>query len=110
MKRVFCSDDQTAIGIVCGLLSQARIETRVLNESTASVLGSVPFFVALPEVHVLHDEDEPRARTIIAQFESGVVRDALPNQPWICPRCGETIEGQFTDCWKCSPKDTAPDG
>jgi hypothetical protein len=21
---------------------------------------------------------------------------------WICPRCGETIEGQFTECWKCA--------
>ncbi len=21
---------------------------------------------------------------------------------WICPRCSETIEGQFTECWKCA--------
>ena len=110
MKKVFASDDQTAIGIVRDLLSQAGIETRVLNESTASVLGSVPFFVALPEVHILRDEDEARARTISARFESGEFRGALPNEAWTCPRCGETIEGQFTECWKCGPKDAAPDG
>ena len=110
MKKVFSSDDQTAIGIVCDLLSQAGIATRVLNESTASVLGSVPFFVALPEVYVLHDKDESRARTIIEQFESGVIRNVLPNESWMCPRCGEAIEGQFTECWRCSPNDMAPAG
>ncbi len=22
--------------------------------------------------------------------------------PWPCPRCGEVIEGSFTECWKCA--------
>ena len=26
---------------------------------------------------------------------------SLPRHEWRCPRCGETIEGQFTDCWSC---------
>jgi hypothetical protein len=21
--------------------------------------------------------------------------------PWICPQCGEELEGQFGQCWKC---------
>ncbi|MGH7830408.1 MAG: DUF7577 domain-containing protein, partial [Candidatus Binatia bacterium] len=22
-------------------------------------------------------------------------------EPWQCRKCGEVIEGQFTDCWNC---------
>ena len=28
---------------------------------------------------------------------------AFPDpQPWTCPTCGETIEGQFAECWNCA--------
>ena len=23
---------------------------------------------------------------------------------WVCPKCGEKIEGQFESCWKCASK------
>ena len=105
MKRVFASQDPAALIIVRDLLAQEEIETRILNEMTASVLGQVPSLPTMPEVWVLHDEDEPAARKIVRRYESGEIRDELPREPWECPRCGETIEGQFTQCWRCEEDD-----
>ncbi len=101
MKRVFASKDQAAIEIVRGLLAEAGIEAQVFNERTASVLGDVPFFSAMPELWVTREEDRPRALEIVERFESGEARDELPSEPWTCPACGENIEGQFTSCWQC---------
>jgi hypothetical protein len=105
VKRVFASQNVAALTIVCDLLAQEGIETKILNEKTASVLGEIPFLLAMPEVWVLHDEDEPAAQEIVGRYESGEIREELSREPWECPRCGETIEGQFTECWRCEDDD-----
>ena len=30
------------------------------------------------------------------------------DESWICPRCSESIEGQFTSCWKCAEEGVPP--
>lgn len=35
-------------------------------------------------------------------FQPPAVPPPVPADDWICPRCSETIEGQFTECWKCA--------
>ncbi len=30
------------------------------------------------------------------------VEQVEPSKAWICPKCGESIDGQFTECWKCN--------
>jgi rubrerythrin len=112
MKRVFASKDRSAIEIVRGLLADEGIRTTVFNEATGSVLGDVPFFLAMPEIWVLADEDAAPARALVERYESGALRASLPKEPWVCPDCGELIEGQFTECWHClehDPRDE-PDG
>ncbi|NLE61257.1 MAG: DUF2007 domain-containing protein [Planctomycetes bacterium] len=101
MKRVFASQDQTLIVIVRGLLADEGIDTVVQNENMSAVVGEVPFFLAMPEICVVRDEDESQAIAIIERFESGEGREQELMKPWRCPRCGETMEEQFTACWKC---------
>jgi predicted amidophosphoribosyltransferase len=31
-------------------------------------------------------------------------------EDWTCPGCGETIEGQFTECWSCGHEAPATEG
>ena len=109
MKKVFASNDPTRIQILRDMLAHEGIETTVLNESTSAVLGEIPFFSAMPEVWILHDDDGPRARAIVERFESGEVRDAARKPPWTCPQCGQQIEGQFTECWSCDANDPRHD-
>jgi NADPH-dependent glutamate synthase beta subunit-like oxidoreductase len=109
MKRVFASQDRAAIAIVRELLANEGIETIVQNENMSAICGEIPFFLAMPEVCVLRDEDLAEAQAIVERFESGEARDQAGKKPWRCPRCGETIEGQFTICWKCGTRMEAQD-
>ena len=105
MKRVFSSDDGAVIEIVRALLARDGIETNVFNENLAAATGMLPFFFAMPEIWVIRDDDEQPAKAIVARFESGELREELPNEPWTCPKCGQMIEGQFTECWQCDLPD-----
>ncbi len=109
MKRVYTSKDRAALEVLRGLLRQAGVESTVLNENASSVLGEVPFFLSQPEVWVAAGEDAERAAKIVAAFESGAVRHAQPTETWTCPDCGETQEGQFTQCWRCTEGDPRDD-
>ncbi len=100
MKKVYSNSDQAAIAIVRDLLAQQGIESKVLNENTAAVLGEIPFLHATPEVWV-RDEDRAQALTIVERFESGETRESMARPAWTCPQCNEQIAGQFTECWNC---------
>ncbi len=100
MKKVYSNSNQAAIAIVRDLLAQQDIESKVLNENTAAVLGEIPFLRATPEVWV-RDEDGEQALTIVERFESGETRESLARPAWTCPECSEQIDGQFTECWNC---------
>ena len=105
VKKVFASNDRAAIGIVRDLLNEQGIESRVFNEATSAVLGDIPFFHTMPEVWVLREEHVAAAKTIVQSFESGEALDNRNGPDWVCDTCGETIEGQFTSCWRCTGTD-----
>lgn len=108
MKKVYASPDCTQIEIVGQLLRDEGIESRVFNEQTSAVLGDIPFFRAFPEIWV-RKEDESSAKAVVARFESGQVRDERKSEPWTCPECSQSIEGQFTECWSCTVDDPRDD-
>ena len=104
MKKVYSNSDQAAIVIVRELLAQEGIESKVLNENTAAVLGEIPFLHAMPEVWV-RQEDCEVAQTVVEQFESGETLESIARPAWTCPNCDEQIDGQFTECWNCAEAD-----
>ncbi len=108
MKKVYSSADASQIEILCGLLAEEGIKAEVLNEDIAAVSGEVPFAWATPQVWVVNDEDEERALALVARMETGAAAESLRGEPWTCPRCGETMAGQFTKCWKCGTNREQP--
>lgn len=104
MRKVFSTRDLLAMTELRGLLDQEGIETTILRENTASLFsGLLP--TEVPELWVVRDEDEDRARQLIEAFQGGA-QQPPPGQSWICPTCGEQIEGQFTECWNCAAGET----
>ena len=81
------------------ILAEAGIECLIRNESLAVAMGEIPVSECFPELWVLNDSDYDRAAAIIAEWRSSP--DTVEATPWVCPSCGETIEGQFGACWKC---------
>lgn len=82
------------------LLESAGIRCFVRNEGLAGAIGELPFVECWPEVWVVHNGDALRARGLV-----DAAREAEPPRgiDWRCERCGEVVEGQFEECWRCAP-------
>ena len=103
MKKVYAAPDLLTTGHVHNLLQQAGISTQIHNYFLSGALGDLPINECWPEIWVA-DTDEIRALSILAEIEA---QEKNPKPQWVCHRCGELNEGQFSECWKCGT--THPD-
>ncbi len=117
MKHVYTARDEMEAHFVRGLLEQQGIEADVQGETLQSgAYGTLPLSSqATPSVWV-EDAQEQRAGEIIEEYRQVDRANAQagatdkPRATWSCPNCGERVEEQFTQCWKCGhnrPEGTA---
>jgi hypothetical protein len=95
LKRIYSSHNLAAVHHARNLLETAGIGAVVRNEFLSSAMGDLPPAECQAEVWVLFEEDVPAAETLLRSITSPVDLPA-----WMCS-CGETCEGQFTQCWRC---------
>ena len=106
MRKVYESDNIAVIGHVRQVLEQHEIGCIVRNEFLFGGAGEIPINETWPEIWVTDDRDYIRARTLV----DAVTTPTEPTEPrWQCRACGELIEGQFTDCWRCGASRPDPD-
>jgi len=114
MKELFRSSDTALIGLYESILADAEIPHFVRNDATqqAMVGGLLSALLPLPEfwpaLCVINDEDYSEAMQLIQ-----AAREPAPSAQgeWKCPGCGETVPGNFTECWNCAtPLPGAPNG
>jgi hypothetical protein len=97
MQRVYEAANLQEAHLVLHLLSEEGIEARVLNANAQGGLGEIPFTQAYPEIWVMRDDDETRARAIIAVYEERPPVKGTRH----CPACGEENPANFETCWHC---------
>jgi hypothetical protein len=105
MKKVTTHESLAYIGHLKNLLEQSDIHCIVRNDQLSGGLGEIPFLECLPELWVLEDNDEGRAKTLLQEIEA-------PNDStgsWQCSHCAEINEGQFAACWHCGTQDSRGD-
>ncbi len=100
MKLVFDHIDYTIVGHVQGLMEADGIKTELRNLEGSSAAGGVPFTQVYPEIWVLNNADEERAKAIVAQFRNAAATE-VHGPDWTCPVCKERVEGVFDECWNC---------
>ena len=106
MQHVYTARDEMDANFVTGLLRQEGIEAIVQGQALGEVWGGLPLSdKSLPTVWV-PEADAERARPVVEEYrrtdEANAVDDAeRPRATWVCPNCGERVEEQFTQCWKC---------
>jgi hypothetical protein len=107
MQHVYTARDSMDASFVKGLLRQEGIEALVQGEALGEVWGTLPLSSeSLPTVWV-PEGDVERARPIIEEYrrtdEANAADDDAqrPRATWTCPQCGERVEDQFAQCWKC---------
>ena len=98
MKRVFTSTDPVLSGLVHSVLIAAGIPCLLRNQYLTGAMGELPLNECWPQVWVLDEADAAAAQRLIA---AAVPTARGPSADWICAQCGETLEGQFRQCWQC---------
>ena len=96
MIKVFESFNFSQVGQAQSLLEAQGIETFVRNEFASSVMGEIPFIEVCPQLFILDAQEETRARELLKSFET------IPlASDWLCPHCGQEVDGPFGQCWQC---------
>ena len=102
MKRVYTSGNLMDVTHLRDVLEREGIPCLIRNDILAGLAPEVPFTETFPELWVQNDADLPRADAIKADW---LAPRRVTGQPWTCSACQETMEPQFTSCWKCgAPK------
>ncbi|WP_367873403.1 DUF2007 domain-containing protein [Luteolibacter sp. Populi] len=100
MKLVFDHIDFTIVGHLQGLMEAEGIKTEIRNLGGSSAAGELPFTQVYPEIWVLNNGDEARAKAIVKDYRSAADAER-PGPDWTCPVCKELVEGVFSECWNC---------
>jgi hypothetical protein len=93
LKRVFSSFNLQLVHHQRNLLQAEGIRAVVKNEILSSAMGELPPAECQAELWVVNDADARRAEEIL-------LRGSVPGPQWTCA-CGEALEAQFTQCWRC---------
>ena len=95
MKRIYSSHNLAAVHHARNLLENEGIRAVVKNEFLSSAMGDLPPAECQAEVWVVFEHDFPTADAILRALSAPADSPA-----WKCA-CGESCEGQFTQCWRC---------
>lgn len=98
MKRIYSAKDPLMIGHLKNVLATFGIHCVARNIDLMSAAGELPLIECWPELWVVDDAKAARARGILRRTLAPL---ASVKKPWLCRGCGETIEGQFAECWNC---------
>ncbi len=100
MKRLYASHNTLLLEQLRTALDEAGIASSLRNENrTGQAAGELPPIVCWPEIWVRDPADFDAAAKIRDQLLSQLEQ---PGADWICPECGERLEGQFGSCWQCA--------
>ena len=113
MQHVYTARDPMDANFVSGLLKQQGIEAVVQGEALGTAWGTLPLSAeSLPTVWV-PEADVERAKPVIEEYRrtdeaNAVEGSQAARATWVCANCGEKVEEQFTQCWKCGHDRPAP--
>lgn len=94
MRRLLQAPNLAIAALWADTLREAGIAASVERQFLSGAAGQLPPDQCLPEIWIVHDEQEAAARTLLRQLQT------LPQRRWHCA-CGELVEGGFESCWQC---------
>ena len=99
MKQLHAARHAVEAHLIRGFLISHGIEAEVRGEFLTSGWGELPVDVC--SVWVADDAQFDAANELLVTFLKGNYARLYSGERWTCPRCGEQLEGQFTQCWSC---------
>jgi hypothetical protein len=99
LRKVYTAESIVEIAHLRNVLEADGIACIVRNERLSGALGEIPFVECWPELWILESGYALRARELIESARRGATERG---PDWKCERCGEVVEAQFDDCWRCA--------
>ena len=96
MKLLVTADNLLTATLWQNVLASAGIACELRNRFLGGAVGDLPADQVRPQLWLADARDETAARALLEELRNP---PALP--AWRCGRCGESIEGQFFQCWCC---------
>ena len=96
LKRVFRAPSLLQVAHARNVLLTAGIVCELRHQYLAGALGDLPMLETWPELLVA-EQDEQYALSVLRGAHAAPAGAAA----WNCPACGESLEPQFTSCWRC---------
>ena len=94
MLRLTQAPNIAIAALLVDALRQAGVDATVQRYFLGAAAGQLPPDQCLPEIWLIHDEQEALAREFLRDLMQ------LPQRRWLCA-CGELVEGGFEQCWQC---------
>ena len=94
MRRLTQAPNIAIAALWVDALRHAGIAASMQRYYLGAAAGELPPDQCLPEVWLIHDEQEAQARALLHDLAR------VPQRRWHC-RCGEIVEGGFEQCWNC---------
>ena len=99
MKPLYSAQSAAEAHLIRGYLEAHGIAAQVRGGFLAGGIGELSADVC--KVWVDDDSRFFEADKLLRAFLTGEAAVAHAHEPWRCADCGETLEGQFTACWRC---------
>ena len=99
MKNVYSSPHLFLVNHYRNIVESYGIPCVVKNSFLSGAAGELPPTEVWPILCVEDERDYDRAKQIVDEELSRLENNT--GKQWVCQKCGERIEEQFTDCWKC---------
>jgi hypothetical protein len=98
MHRLYQAGHRIEAQLLSDYLDRHLIDNTILGDYLSGAIGELPADI-YPSVWIMHDDDLPRARDLLARFIADNNRES--ERSWVCRGCGELVEGGFDLCWRC---------
>ena len=98
MIRVFSHPDPAITHLVLNRLRQEGVDAVIQGEALGRGMGEIPPIAAWSELWVADGAPLANVEAIVSEITA---EPSAPLAPWTCPACGESVEGQFGECWAC---------
>ena len=99
MKQIHAARTAFEAHAVCGFLASHGIEADVRGEFLTSGWGELPVDVC--SVWIRNERQLEAAQALLNDYLHGSHARKYSGERWTCTQCGEVLEGQFTQCWRC---------
>ena len=98
MKRIYSAPMLAMVSNVQNYLKLNGIKSSITNQYLSSGAGELPPIETWPQLWVAEGDIE-RALDILDDAEKSVESES--KKTWVCSKCRQEIEGQFSECWNC---------